>query len=95
MLKNVEFCVRGTLQLVSRLPPTVFFEIWGRPRFPIPCPKNYEKNTGGAHRSCALAYQVPLSYLQPIPRYLMGNFLGIPHLKKIPYEEFFLKFDRI
>jgi hypothetical protein len=34
-VKKFEFCVRGTLQLVSRLPPADFFENWGN-RVPQP-----------------------------------------------------------
>ena len=44
-LNSFNFTVKGTLQLVCRLPPTDFFENWKRPRSSTPCPKILKKIT--------------------------------------------------
>ena len=42
-LKYFNIFVKGTLQVFGRLPPTEFFENWGRPRSPTLCLKILKK----------------------------------------------------
>ena len=82
-MKNYEFISRGTLHLVSRLPPPIFFLKLRANAFPNPLFENSEINTESGDQCYAQGRRVSLSYFEPFPRYLTGNFGGFPPCLKI------------